>query len=172
MANPQLMTAIGAVSAMFLSSAGSCYGSVHGGVFALEMLPILGRGRSLVPIFQSGVLAIYGLIITYLLSSKVNDNDLTEIDGYRNLASGLVSGTASLCSGVGIGLLTQVQCGPFPSPLPPPTSTNNSGDPSEPLLESSPPAYSREKYVTLVLVLIFLEAAAFYGFVVALCAMS
>ena len=62
----ELLNAIGAASAIFLSSAGSAYASAHSGRFALKAHRNLGL-KSLVFIVISGVLAIYGLIIGVIL---------------------------------------------------------------------------------------------------------
>jgi V-type H+-transporting ATPase proteolipid subunit len=103
--SPDIFTALGAASAIFLSAAGSCYASAHSGVFAIRNHSILGL-KSLIPIVQSGVLAIYGLIIALILIHRFNGAAaISESDGFRYLAAGLLAGCSSLWSGVGIGLL-------------------------------------------------------------------
>lgn len=117
----ELLNAIGAASAIFLASAGSAYASAHSGRFALKTHRVLGL-KSLIPIIISGVLAIYGLIIGVILVHKFEgDEPISDSDGCRYLAGGLLVGFACLSSGVGMGLFLQPprHHGPFPPPFPP-----------------------------------------------------
>ena len=138
--------------------------------------------KSLVPIVISGVLAIYGLIIGVILTHKFDDGtEITETDAYRFLAAGLAVGFSCLCSGAGIGIFLNAHHGP---PLPPPGPRGQTPPPLpsgvdaaavEPLLghpPSPPPGLSGKSFVTMVLVLIFLEAIGLYGLVVALFAIG
>ena len=103
----ELLNAIGAASAIFLASAGSAYASAHSGRFALKTHRVLGL-KSLIPIVISGVLAIYGLIIGIILVHKFEgDEPISDSDGCRYLAGGLLVGFACLSSGVGMGLFLQ-----------------------------------------------------------------
>lgn len=179
MVSPELLTGLGAAAAIFLSSAGSCYGSAHSGVFAMRTHPVLGW-KSLIPIVQSGVLAIYGLIIGILLIPKFDgDKEITATDGYRFLAAGLVVGSACLCSGFGIGLFLKLlnRGPPFPPPGPPgpPPPSGAEDAAAEPLLGRPPfppPGPDAKGFRTMVLVLIFLEAIGLYGLIVGLCAIG
>ena len=92
MANPQLMSGLGAVLAMFLSALGAAWASIPAGNFAVH-----ADGNNMImafgPIVISGVLAIYGTIVAVLLvynssSSSGSSSDatgMTEADGYRRL---------------------------------------------------------------------------------------
>lgn len=175
MASPDLMTALGAVAAVLLASAGSAYGSAHGGMFAVRTVDYLGR-MAFIPIMQAGVLAIYGLVMGYLLSKRI-DFDPSSADGYRNLASGLAVGAACLCSGVGMGLFLRIHnCHRMPLPSPGAVPAGR-GD-ADPLLaavagDDHPLGQNpKKKFITLVMSLIFLESIGLYGLVVALFLMA
>ena len=189
----ELLNAIGAASAVFLASAGSAYASAHSGRFALRTHRVLGL-KSLIPIIISGVLAIYGLIIGVILVHKFEgDEPISDSDGCRYLAGGLLVGFACLSSGVGMGLFLQPpRLPPFPpTPPSPPTGATTAtgigggeeaapghGGITEPLLSimgppPPPPApHDGKGFVTMVLVFIFLEAIGLYGLIVALFAIG
>mmetsp|Transcript_33318 Transcript_33318/g.98265 ORF Transcript_33318/g.98265 Transcript_33318/m.98265 type:complete len:193 (-) Transcript_33318:191-769(-) len=188
----ELLNAIGASSAVFLASAGSAYASAHSGRFALRAHRNLGL-KSLVFIIISGVLAIYGLIVGVLLVQKFEGVEpISDSEGCRYLAAGLLVGFACLCSGIGMGLFLQPprHHGPLPPfpPPPPATASNGGGDGeesagnggiTEPLLfmmRSPPPPppvpIDGKGFVTMVLVFIFLEAIGLYGLIVALFAIG
>lgn len=179
MASPELLTGLGAAAAIFLSSAGSCYASAYSGIFAMRSHPILGL-KSLCPIVISGVLAIYGLIIGFLLTHKFDgDSEISATDGYRFLAAGLLVGCACLCSGTGIGMFLNTHNhphGPTPPPLPPPPPPSGAEGSVEPLLGWPPhpphPPMNEKAFVTMILVLVFLEAIGLYGLIVALFAIG
>ena len=95
--------------------------SAHSGRFALKTHRVLGL-KCLIPIIISGVLAIYGLIVGVILVHKFEgDEPISDSDGCRYLAGGLLVGFACLSSGVGMGLFLQPprHHGPFPPPFPP-----------------------------------------------------
>lgn len=191
----ELLNAIGAASAIFLASAGSAYASAHSGRFALKTHRVLGL-KCLIPIIISGVLAIYGLIVGVILVHKFEgDEPISETEGCRYLAGGLLVGFACLSSGIGMGLFLQPprHHGPYPPPFPPTppppggaATTGVSGGEeagrvgglTEPLLSMvgpppPPPIPCDGKgFVTMVLVFIFLEAIGLYGLIVALFAIG
>lgn len=120
MADPKLMSGLGAVLAMFLSALGASWASIPAGNFAVHSIHGHDTNQgftscimSFGPIVISGVLAIYGTIVAALLvydssSSSTSsgggggDNAMTEADGYRHLTAGLVVGLACLASGFGL----------------------------------------------------------------------
>lgn len=60
---------------------------------------------AMIPVIQAGVLAVYGIIIGYLLTRKINaDVELSVVDGYEYLSAGLSVGLACLASGFGMAL--------------------------------------------------------------------
>jgi len=100
--DPQLLTGVGCAASIFLCAAGSAYASSYSGVYAMRSSDIKGFA----PIVISGVLAIYGIIVSVMLAFKLNnlsaDSIMTQGEGYRNLSAGLSVGFACLASGVGM----------------------------------------------------------------------
>ena len=120
---------------------------------------------SFVPIVQSGVLAIYGIVISVLLSSKMQQEDSAA--GYRNFSAGLSVGLACLASGLGMAgfiedsIVAQQQQ----------ASTAHGADEGlhEPLVRDNSPRFVLEKpSPRFIMCLIFLEAIGLYGLIVAL----
>lgn len=96
MANPYLMTGIGAASATFFSTVGVAQAS------STSAMTLRKGIKSFVPIVISGVLGIYGLIVAALLSSRMQEYNLDSVDGYKNFAAGLAAGLSCLASGSGV----------------------------------------------------------------------
>lgn len=162
MANPNLMTGLGAAISIFLCSAGSVVASIQGGLFALENG---GSWKSFIPIVQAGVLAIYGIIIAVLLCEQSN---VSEQEGYQNFSAGLSVGLACLMSGVGMAAFLEKQ-----SRMHQPMSRTSRGisddSQQEPLLDSDAAgAVVAPISKSLILVMIFMESIGLYGLIVAL----
>jgi ATP synthase proteolipid subunit len=186
MASPELLTGLGAAFSTFFASAGSAIASAHAGVYAVR-----GQGiKSFFPIIIAGVLAIYGIIISVILSSKLPltlSSGLSSVDGYKNLSAGLSVGLACLASGVGMAQFLQ-SCNNYPhsSSFPVGVSAQQQQHQSsltdagilmtEPLLV----APGRQLFVPtrpepsmrFLMVLVFLEAIGLYGLIMALLLMS
>lgn len=185
--NPNLLAGLGCALATFLSAAGSAVATAHGSIYAMNMTQanspgVYGYIKAFVPVIISGVLAIYGLIISYLLVKKFND-DMTTTEGARYLSAGLSVGLACLASGWGISLfLKQLNgkatrkeapsCPAAPSGGSAPETfvDENSSPLSEPLVPTSGSVdvYSDTSFIKMVLSLVFLEAIGLYGHIVAL----
>lgn len=168
MANPHLLTGLGAAFSIFLSAAGACASSVPSGLFAQR-----AAGSFLLvwaPIMISGVLAIYGCIISVILSQRITNEAMTEAQGYRNLSAGLACGSACLASGLGMsrfihGYMHQERaCSDTPNG----THSNNNNDGLQDALLS--PNFNKPFAPTwrLLVVLTFMEAIGLYGLIVAL----
>mmetsp|Transcript_4388 Transcript_4388/g.7667 ORF Transcript_4388/g.7667 Transcript_4388/m.7667 type:complete len:182 (-) Transcript_4388:466-1011(-) len=179
MANPQLMTGLGAASSIFLSAAGSAWASVPSGMFALRNS---GIGiKAFFPIVISGVLAIYGTIVSAILCSKFVGDDgeaatLSAEDGYRHLSAGLAVGLACLSSGAGMAkFLTAHAIETSPPAGNSQRGAGEANESEEPLL---PFGSSRGRldgggnFWTFTMVLVFLEAIGLYGLIVALVLMG
>jgi len=91
MPDPTLMTALGAVVALSLSTMGAAVASATSAAYAMSSREGV---KSFVPIIISGVLGIYGLIVAVILSNQMHGGttDLTSADGYRNFTAGLAVG--------------------------------------------------------------------------------
>lgn len=115
---------------------------------------------AMIPVVQAGVLAVYGVIIGYLLTKKINaDGELSVVDGYKYLSAGLSVGLACLASGCGMAMYVR--------------KLNEEGyffvrkGKSEPG-KTSGEASKKGCYTTFILCLIYLEAIGLYGLIVAL----
>ncbi len=181
--DPKLLTGLGCVASMFLCAAGSAYASSHSGVYAMRSSGLKGFA----PIVISGVLAIYGIIVSVLLALKFTgdeNNSMTEEQGYRNLSAGLAVGFACLASGFGMAtfikeLNLRQSCSPTGT-----VALAVQRSKAEPLLEGqqqcdftsiddgSADALTCPKppvnFIYLCLCLCFLEAIGLYGLIVAL----
>jgi len=134
----------GVASAMVLSTAGAAFGTAKAGIgiaglgtFKPELIM-----KSLIPVVMSGIIAVYGLVVSVLISGSVTVKDYSLFAGFVHLGAGLACGFTGLTAGYAIGIV---------------------GD-------SCVRAYVQESkvFVTMVLVLIFAEVLGLYGLIVAL----
>ena len=163
----ELYTGLGAALALFFSGVGAAAASAPAGLYVLRATPQHGL-KSFFPIVIGGVLAVYGIIVAVILSSKIEDG-MSAIVGYKALSSGLAVGLACLASGLGMArFLTDAVTGgainpkavvvaPEGQPLLPGGINGNA-------VTSSVPAPSWE----LFLVMVYFEAIGLYGLIVAL----
>ena len=152
--DPTLLTGLGAALSLFLSASGSAYATAHASVFAIRHTDLF----AIVPVIQAGVLAVYGIIIGYLLCMKVDSNveTITSAEGFRYLSAGLCVGLSCLASGTGMGLyLKQLNKAEY--------FFVRKG-----AVASQDKASKKFNFTTFVLCLIFLEAIGLYGLIVAL----
>jgi len=135
----------GVASAMIFSTIGAAYGTSKAGI------GITGMGtfkpelimKSLVPVVMSSIVAVYGLVVSVLISGSLGpDKDYPLYFGFVHLAAGLSCGLTGLSAGYAIGIV---------------------GD-------ACVRAYVRESrvFVGMVLILIFAEVLGLYGLIIAL----
>ena len=91
---------------------------------------------------MAGILGIYGLIVSVILVSKINDTSYTYYYGYKHLSSGLCCGLSSLAAGLAIGIV---------------------GDAG---VRAN--AQQEAIFVGMILILIFAEALGLYGLIIAI----
>jgi V-type H+-transporting ATPase 16kDa proteolipid subunit len=159
--DPQLLTGLGCAASMFFCAIGSAYASSHSGVYAVRGTDY----KAFAPIIISGVLALYGIIISILLAGKFDEN-MTQAQGYRNLSAGLAVGFTCMASGLGIAIfMKELNQRHTPTALPRPYSENE-----EPLVgqRATLTRAAPVSFVYLCLCLCFLEAIGLYGLIVAL----
>lgn len=169
MANPYLLTSLGAAAAVSFA----CLGSASASCVAASYAMVTKGMASHIPIILSGVLGIYGLIVGALLVGKLQINDaLGESEGYANLAAGLAVGFPCYVSGMGIAafLADSMYGGENYGEGPHHTSTPKI---YTALLPGSVQVENRLKNphpvtVKFVMMLTFLEALGLYGLIVAL----
>jgi F0F1-type ATP synthase membrane subunit c/vacuolar-type H+-ATPase subunit K len=178
MANPQLMTGLGAALSIFLSASGASLASIPASAYAVHPKATRNVFFAFAPIVISGVLAIYGAIIAVILAHQMSSTNsssstatvMSETDGYRHFASGLTVGLGCLASGMGLAgflkanLTTADTC---------PSTTDHRHE-REPLMSDAAVVPSRMggtpmiPTIRFLMVLTFLEAIGLYSLIVAL----
>jgi V-type H+-transporting ATPase 16kDa proteolipid subunit len=127
-----------------LTGLGAAYGTAKSGVGISSMgvmRPELVM-RSIIPVVMAGVIGIYGLIISVIITVGVKETGYLEFNGFAHLGAGLAVGLAGLAAGMSIGIV---------------------GDAGVRATAQQP-----KLFVGMILILIFAEALALYGLIVAL----
>jgi len=164
---PQLLSGLGAASAIFLTATGSAIASAEGGIFALRNNK---TWMAFIPIVQAGVLAIYGIIISILLVGKMDSStdDMSPSEGYRHLSAGLSVGFACCASGYGMAKFLK-HCNSGGTPTVEKNAPNSGNtEQTQPLIESSTRPSKEVDFKRLIMVLIFMESIGLYGLIAAL----
>ncbi|THV05321.1 vacuolar ATP synthase proteolipid subunit [Dendrothele bispora CBS 962.96] len=134
----------GVASAMIFSTVGAAFGTAKAGIgiaglgtFRPELIM-----KSLIPVVISGIIAVYGLVVSVLISGALKPGDYSLFAGFIHLGAGLACGFTGLTAGYAIGIV---------------------GD-------ACVRAYVNESkvFVSMVLILIFAEVLGLYGLIVAL----
>ena len=97
---------MGVASSIIFANLGSAYGTAKTGVGICSMGVLRPEliFKAIVPVVMAGILGIYGLIVSVLMSLRIKD-DLTFAAGYRLLGAGLSCGLSSLAAGLAIGIV-------------------------------------------------------------------
>ena len=134
---------MGIASAIVFANLGSAYGTAKTGVGICSMGVLRHEliFKSVVPVIMAGILGIYGLIVSVILNMRM-EGALTFALGYRYLGAGLCCGLSSLAAGLAIGIV---------------------GDAG---VRAN--AQQEKIFIGMILILIFAEAVALYGFIVSL----
>jgi len=148
---------MGAASALVFANLGSAYGTAKAGVGIFSM-GVMNPGlvmKNIIPVVMAGILGIYGLIVAVLLNGSITAPKVTTAgelckdsvcfkysDGYKALASGLCVGISGLGAGMAIGIV---------------------GDAGVRAV-----GQQEKLFVAMILIMIFAEALALYGLIVAL----
>ena len=134
----------GCAFALTLANCGTAFGTAKSGMGIASMAvtrPHLAF-KSLVPIIMAGILSIYGLIISVLLSQKVKIGDYTPYQAFKQMGAGLCCGISCIASGYAIGVVG----------------------------ESGVRFYgiNEDIFVAIILIMIFAEVIGLYGMIVAI----
>ena len=134
---------IGITAAIVFANLGSAYGTAKTGVGICSMAVLRPElvFKSIIPVVMAGILGIYGLIVGMILNNKI-DESLNFVGGYRILGAGLCCGLSSLAAGLAIGIV---------------------GDAG---VRAN--AQQEKVFIGMILILIFAEAVALYGFIMSL----
>ena len=148
---------MGVTCALVLGNFGAAYGTAKSGVGVCSAVTVKPEllFKSIVPIVMAGILGIYGLIIAVLFNGDIKKTDFEGLvamgsgtqanysayKGFQQLGAGLCCGMSSLAAGLAIGVV---------------------GD------AAVRANAQREMIVGMILILIFAEALALYGFIIAI----
>jgi V-type H+-transporting ATPase proteolipid subunit len=140
---------MGIASALVFANLGAAYGTAKAGV-GISSLGVIDASkiyRSLIPIIMAGILGIYGIIVSVLLSNNVGAIDGIPSgdgmkEGYRYFAAGLCCGLSALAAGLAIGVAGDAGVRAF--------------------------AQTDGIFVGMILILIFAECIGLYGMIIAI----
>merc|ERR1719245_341981 len=110
---------MGMVAGLVFANMGAAYGTAKSGVGICSVAVLKPEliFKSIIPVVMSGILGIYGLIISVIISGSLKavpyDENIQKADtwaynyalGYKQLASGLCCGLSSLAAGLAIGIV-------------------------------------------------------------------
>ncbi|RIB02609.1 V-ATPase proteolipid subunit C-like domain-containing protein [Gigaspora rosea] len=135
--------ALGCTSAIVFACFGAAYGTAKSGV-GLSVMGVLRPDmimKSIVPIVMAGIIGIYGLVVSVLISDGLKQK-MPLYTGFIQLGAGLSVGLAGLAAGFAIGVV---------------------GDAGVRASAQQP-----RLYVGMILILIFAEVLGLYGLIVGL----
>mmetsp|Transcript_18749 Transcript_18749/g.24146 ORF Transcript_18749/g.24146 Transcript_18749/m.24146 type:complete len:212 (-) Transcript_18749:178-813(-) len=181
---------MGASLCMILSSFGSAWGTWRAGLGVCHMGIDHPAGiiKTIVPIVMAGVLGIYGLIVAVIIAQAVvppnqadGTNTYSSFNGYVHLAAGLCCGLSCLAAGGTIGIIGDVGVRAFglvaengckwfwdPAAIEAGGEGDGGGADHVPMFSKNSAENSNKLYVGMLVMLIFSEALALYGLIVAL----
>jgi len=136
-------SAMGCTSAIVFTCIGASYGTAKSGVgvSAMAVLRPDLMMKCVIPVVMAGIIAIYGLVVSVLISSDLSGT-MSLAQGFTQLGAGLSVGLAGLAAGFAIGIVGDAGV---------------RGTAQQPRL-----------YVGMILILIFAEVLGLYGLIVAL----
>uniref|UniRef100_A0A7S1Y4C9 V-type proton ATPase proteolipid subunit n=1 Tax=Grammatophora oceanica TaxID=210454 RepID=A0A7S1Y4C9_9STRA len=171
----------GAASCMILANFGSAWGTWRAGLGVCSMGVNYPKGviKNIVPIVMAGVLGIYGLIVAVIITQAImppNGQDQTTTysvyNGMAHLSAGLCCGLSCLAAGGTIGIIGDVGVRSFGLKASGGRRSWDSdmgeGDGGDVGGEAANAEAANKLYVGLLIMLIFAEALALYGLIVAL----
>jgi len=169
----------GAASCIILANFGSAWGTWKAGMGVCKMGIDYPKGviKNIVPIVMAGVLGIYGLIVSVILAQAIRPPGeggyptYSLFNGYAHMAAGLCCGISCLAAGGTIGVIGDagVQAyGLKASGGSRAWATDAGGDNVDGVSSADNVDGANKLYVGLLIMLIFSEALALYGLIVAL----
>ena len=176
---------IGAAGCAILANFGSAWGTWKAGcgVCKMGIMHPAGIIKNIVPIVMAGVLGIYGLIVAVIITQSISTpgnggyTTYSLYTSYAHLAAGLCCGFSCLAAGGTIGVIGDigVQCFGLKASggkrawltgegANPGDARDGAGDIDVTVTQEA----ANKLYVGLLIMLIFAEALALYGLIVAL----
>jgi len=98
---------MGASAAMIFSALGAAYGTAKAssGICAMAVMRPELLMKGILPVVMAGVLAIYGLVVSVIITTKIEDPPkYTLRTSFSGLGAGLTMGFCSLAAGYAIGI--------------------------------------------------------------------
>jgi len=133
--------------------------------------------KNIVPIVMAGVLGIYGLIVSVIITQSISSpggdgyNTYSVFNGYVHLAAGMCCGLSCLAAGGTIGIIGDAGVRGFGLKAEGGRKwfwTEDQGEDGGDFGGASNAEASNKLYVGMLIMLIFSEALALYGLIVAL----
>lgn len=136
--------------------------------------------KNIVPIVMAGVLGIYGLIVAVIIAQAItapnadSSTSYSLFNGWAHLAAGLCCGLSCLAAGGTIGIIGDVGVRGFGVKASAGrrfwdgATSSGEGDVDPAVSEAKSQEDANKLYVGLLIMLIFAEALALYGLIVAL----
>jgi len=176
---------MGAASCMILANFGSAWGTWKAGCGVCNMGIDYPKGviKNIVPIVMAGVLGIYGMIVAVIITQAISppSAEYTTVyslyNGYAHLAAGLCCGFSCLAAGGTIGVIGDVGVRCFGRKASggkrswmtgEGANPRDAGDSGGGASDAMSLEGANKLYVGLLIMLIFSEALALYGLIVAL----
>ncbi|KAK3377817.1 vacuolar ATP synthase proteolipid subunit [Podospora didyma] len=136
--------AMGCTAAIVFTCLGASYGTAKSGV-GIAAMGVLRPDlivKNIVPVIMAGIIGIYGLVVSVLISDNLSQQNYSLFTGFIQLGAGLSVGLAGLAAGFAIGIVGDAGV---------------RGTAQQPRL-----------FVGMILILIFAEVLGLYGLIVAL----
>lgn len=180
---------LGVACAMCLSNFGSAWGTWKAGVSVVHtgIRHPSSVMKNVIPIVMAGVIGIYGLIVSVIIGQGIPKPSNDRVNAYSvysamaHLCAGLCCGASGLAAGGCIGIVGDngvravgyraSQISLFPSSVEKQGYSNipdNEGAADEPIGDISGADDQSKLFVGMLIMLIFSEALALYGLIVAL----
>jgi V-type H+-transporting ATPase proteolipid subunit len=167
---------------MILANFGSAWGTWRAGLGVCKMGIDYPKGviKNIVPIVMAGVLGIYGLIVAVILTQSIRPpanggvTSYSMFNGYAHMAAGLCCGISCLAAGGTIGVIGDAGVQAFGLKASGgKRAWAEGGDSGDDMgvggnSEAANADAANKLYVGLLIMLIFSEALALYGLIVAL----
>ncbi|KAK1778184.1 vacuolar ATP synthase [Copromyces sp. CBS 386.78] len=135
---------MGCTAAIVFTCLGASYGTAKSGV-GIAAMGVLRPDlivKNIVPVIMAGIIGIYGLVVSVLISDALTQDNYALYTGFIQLGAGLAVGLAGLAAGFAIGIVGDAGV---------------RGTAQQPRL-----------FVGMILILIFAEVLGLYGLIVAL----
>ncbi|KAK3327851.1 vacuolar ATP synthase 16 kDa proteolipid subunit [Cercophora scortea] len=135
---------MGCTASIVFTCLGASYGTAKSGV-GIAAMGVLRPDlivKNIVPVIMAGIIGIYGLVVSVLISDGLKQDGYALYTGFIQLGAGLAVGLAGLAAGFAIGIVGDAGV---------------RGTAQQPRL-----------FVGMILILIFAEVLGLYGLIVAL----